>query len=339
MADILDQAQVDALLQAVSSGDIDNIAEVAQTQTAENVAVYDFKRPERVGKEQLRALERLHEVFARNVSATMSSLLRSVVECTLEEIEQATYQEFTLAAPKTTCLNFLSAQPLEGEVILEINPRVVFVMFDKLVGGSASRTLTPDRPMTDIEWKVLDGVLARIRTQLRAAWEGVGQIKFEFTSHETNPQLAQTIPPNEPVVLITFAVTIAGEESGNMTLCLPHNVIEPVLNRMSNFWFSSKVHRAAESREYIRSSLSDAPVRMTAVFNTATIRTRDLLQLKVGDLIPLAHRENEPLSVLVNGKLKFRGMPGIFERRNRKALRISEVLPGHVHHEPEEKKL
>lgn len=342
MADILDQAQVDALLKAVDSGDFGAFEAGGGgggdgAPMDANVSVYDFKRPERVGKDQLRALERLHEVFARNVSASLSSLLRAVVECSLEEIEQATYQEFTLAAPKTTCLSFLSAAPLEGELIMEINPRVVYVMFDKLIGGSTSRTLTPDRAMTDIEWKVMDGVLSRLRDQLRGAWEGVEKLDFQFTSHETNPQLAQTIPPNEPVVLITFEITVGGEESGNMTLCLPHNVIEPVLNRMSSYWFSSKVHHSAESTSYIRSKLTGAPVEVTAYLKETNISARDLIRLSIGDVIQLPHKTTDEVVMSIDGRPKFTGMPGIFERRNRKAIRVTRVLdnPQELDHDEE----
>lgn len=330
MADILDQAQVDALLRAVDSGDLDSLTSESSGSSRApmdlNVTVYDFKRPERVGKDQLRALERLHEVFARNVAATLSSYMRAVVECSLEEIEQATYQEFTLAAPKNTCLTFISCEPLEGEIIMEINPKVVFVMFDKLIGGSTSRSLAPDRAMTDIEWRVMDGVLDRIRNQLRIAWEGVEPIDFQFTSKETNPQLAQSIAPNEPVVLITFELTVGGEESGAMTLCLPHNVIEPVLNRMSSYWFSSKVHRSKETYDLIHGKLTGAPVEMVAALNETTISARDLIRLQIGDVLTLPHKTSEPVRVTIDGVLKFKGMPGVFERRNRKAVRVTEVF-------------
>jgi len=325
--DILDQAQVDALLKAVDSGDIDTIAsKVNSSEVDQNVSIYDFKRPERVGKDQLRALERLHEVFARNVSASMSSFLRAVVECSLEEIEQATYQEFTLAAPKTTCLSFLSCSPLEGEVILEISPRVVFVMFDKLVGGSTTRSLAPDRAMTDIEWKVMDGVLNRIKQQLRVSWDSVAELDFEYTSHETNPQLAQSIPPNEPVVLITFEISVGGEESGNMTLCLPHNVIEPVLNRMSSLWFGRKTDPSQQAATYIKSKLTHAPVRMVSHLNDTTITARELLKLDIGDVITLPHKIHDPVHVEIDGLVKFRGKPGVITKRNRKAIRVTDVV-------------
>jgi flagellar motor switch protein FliM len=328
MADILDQAQVDALLRAVDSGDVDALQGGAKSAGPldANVTVYDFKRPERVGKEQLRALERLHEVFARNVSAALSSYMRAVVECSLEEIEQATFQEFVLAAPKTTCLTFLSCAPLQGEVILEINPRIVYVMFDKLIGGSATRSLTPERAMTDIEWRVIDGVLERLRNQLRSAWEGVAALDFKYTSKETNPQLAQNIPPNEPVVLITFELTVGGEESGNMTLCLPHNVIEPVLNRMASFWFSGKAQRSEESTSFIRSKLTTAPVDVVAAFNETELSTSELLRLRAGDVIKIPHKISEPVRLTIDRQLKFIGMPGIFEKRNRKAVRITQVF-------------
>ncbi|MCA8940483.1 MAG: FliM/FliN family flagellar motor switch protein, partial [Planctomycetes bacterium] len=259
-------------------------------------------------------------------AASLSSQLRAVVECTLEEIEQATFQEFQLASANPTCMSFLSCEPLEGEIILEINPTIVYMMFDKLIGGSAARSMDTGRPMTEIEWRVMGGVLNRVRDQLRAAWEGIEHLDFQFSARETNPMLAQTIPPNEPVVLVTFELTVGGEETGNMVLCLPHNVIEPLLNRMSSFWFSSKVHRTEESTRYIRGKLTSAPIEIIAYLKETTISAAELLRLGIGDVIQLPHKTTDEVALSIDGQVKFVGMPGIFEKRNRKAVRLTRIV-------------
>jgi len=315
------ETEMQALLQAVEDGEVE-VAQEPEVQGA--VTDYDFKRPERVGKDQIRALERLHEVFSRNVSANMSSLMRTVIECHLDGTEQATYQEFINSVSNPTCFNFIHAQQLEGDLILDIEPRLVFTMFDKLTGGGAQKSDPPQRAMTDLEWIVMKPTLDRILAQLVNAWEGLFPLSLSFTSHETNPQLAQNIAPNEPVVLVSFSISIGNEQRGRMVLCLPHNTIEPVLSRMAGYWFGNKVHRNDSTRENMRRQIEDAPVELTCTFNPATLNLRELCELEVGDLLRLEHLATNPVTLEVDGQPAFKGHVGISGKRNRLCVRITE---------------
>lgn len=331
MAELLGQNEIDALLAAVNDGGLEDVvsetvAEVEQRQV--DVSPYDFKRPERVGKDQIRALERLHEIFARSVSATLSSQLRTLIDCRLIGTEQATFQEFTLAVANPTCFNFIDVAELEGEFILDINPKLVFTMFDKLTGGGSSIFEPPNRAMTDLEWSVMEPTLNRILRQLQNAWEGLYKLTFRYSAHETNPQLAQNIAPNEPVVLITFEITIGSEQSGTISLCLPHNTIEPVLSRMTGYWLGSKVHRSDETRKNMRQQISDAPVELRCFFKPTEISLSDLVNLEVGDVIQLGHPKDEPVIMEMAGEAAFKGHVGVIESRQRLCMRITENAAG-----------
>lgn len=331
MAELLGQNEIDALLAAVNDGGLDEVVAetIAEAEAPElNVAPYDFKRPERVGKDQIRALERLHEVFARNVGATLSSQLRTLIDCRLIGTEQATFQEFTLAVANPTCFNFIEVAELDGEFILDINPKLVFTMFDKLTGGGSSSFEPPNRAMTDLEWSVMEPTLTRILVQLQNAWEGLYKLTFSYGSHETNPQLAQNIAPNEPVVLITFEATIGSGQSGTISLCLPHNTIEPVLSRMTGYWLGSKVHRNDSTRENMRQQINDAPVELRCLFNPTDLTLNDLVDLEVGDVIKLGHPKGEPVVMEMAGQPAFKGHVGMMESRQRLCMRITENVAG-----------
>ncbi len=167
MAEVLDQAEVDALLAAVDSGQIDQqTAEVigppgGRKSATKDVRLYDFKRPERVSKDQIRALEAIHEGFARNFGASLSAFLRTIIEVRVATVEQLTYSEFIHSLPNPTCFNLLTAQPLEGQMCLEISPLIIYPVIDRLLGGSNNDLFIPQRPLTGIEWRLVGKITAR----------------------------------------------------------------------------------------------------------------------------------------------------------------------------------
>ncbi|MCC6573785.1 MAG: flagellar motor switch protein FliM [Planctomycetes bacterium] len=323
MSETLAPSEIDALLKAVTTGKLDNVVEKGAKSTG-GIVPYDFRRPERVGKEQLRALERLHDTFARNVAAALSAQMRTLVDCKLVSTEQATYQEFTLAVANPTCFNVISAPELDGDLILDINPRLVYLMFDKLTGGgTAGKFEPPTRALSDLEWKVMKPTLQRILDQLQAAWEAMCPVKFSYSGQETNPQLPQTIAPSEPVVLVRLELTMGANQSGTMTLCLPHKPVEPMLSRVSSFWFGSKVHRDDATRKKVREGVATAAVEMSCAFNSTRMTLRELADLEVGDLIRLPHAAEEPVHVLIDGKPTHRGTLGVLKSRGHLCVRVT----------------
>lgn len=325
MSDILNQNEVDALLAAVDKGNVEVELEVPETHR-KGVSVYDFKRPERVSKDQLRALTALHESFARNVSANLSSTMRTVVEVTVASVEQLTYSEFILSLPNPTGLAVLSASPLEGRMILEVNPAIVYPILDRMLGGGQSEVVIPDRPMTDIEQRLTTKVVSQNLPLLSEMWSNIKKITFAVVDTETNPQLVQLVPPHEAVILVTFQITM-GEHSGMMNLCIPFTVIEPIMGQFSTQNWFAVTRKAPDQANVVlmTRSLSQASLETVAELARTTITVRELLGLEVGDVIKTEQASDGEVTLYVEGKPKFLGRPGRV-RRN-KAVEVTRPVP------------
>jgi len=327
MPDVLDQDEVDALLAAVDTGAIDAGGEGAPAGPSEQreISVYDFKRPERVSKDQLRAITALHESFARNFGAALSGFMRTIVDVELASTEQLTYSQFILSLPNPTCFALLTAEPLEGSLIMELNPSILFPIIDRLLGGGKTASTVPERPLTNIEFRLAGKILNLAIGQLQEMWRHVVPTAlFKVAETESNPQLVQIVPPNEPVVLVTFEVSM-GETSGVLSLCLPYGVIEPVLGDMTKRdWFSYRVKRATpELQSLVERGIKRANLDMAGYLAKTTMSVRELLNLAPGDIIKTEARVTDEVSMSVNGILKFRGKPG--QLRGKRAFLITRT--------------
>jgi flagellar motor switch protein FliM len=224
--DILSQAEVESLLNAMETkADAPEPASPAAgvgntLRTREKITPYDFKRPERVGKEQMRALQSLHEGFGRNFGAALSALLRTIVEVKLTSVDQLTYSEFVFSLENPTCFNLLTAEPLEGSLILDINPSILYPIINRLLGGSKDGSSVGRRALTEIELRLVSRITDLFLAELQHAWANVEELKCKVERVESNPQLVQIVPPNEVVVLISFELTLS-DVRGMLNLCIP----------------------------------------------------------------------------------------------------------------------
>ena len=189
-----------------------------------------------MGKEQMRSLQTLHEGFSRNFGAALSGLMRSIVEVKLTSVDQLTYSEFVFSLESPTCFNLLKADPLDGNLILDINPSILFPIIDRLLGGGKDQTPPARRPLTEIELRLVGRITGLFLEEFHRAWENVIDLKLSVERVESNPQLVQIVPPNEVIVLISFEITL-GEARGMMNLCIPFNSIERIGQKLSsNTW-------------------------------------------------------------------------------------------------------
>ncbi len=333
--DVLSQAEVESLLSAMSGAATRRQTAEPLPKTApdlsplnkprEKVTPYDFKRPERVGKEQMRALQTLHEGFSRNFGAALSGLLRSIVEVKLTSVDQLTYSEFIFSLENPTCFNLLRAEPLEGNLILDINPSILYPIIDRLLGGGRDSAPIARRALTEIELRLVSRITNLFLEQLRHAWENVVELKLSVERVESNPQLVQIVPPNEVVVLVGFELTL-GEIRGMLNLCIPFNSIERIGNKLSsNSWIAyGRKNATAESRQSIGRNLKGAMVELVAQLAETRINTGDLIGLRVGDIITTDKDMNDPLLIKVEGVSKFRAQPGAF--KGHKAIQIQQTI-------------
>ncbi len=336
MSDLLDQNEVDALLQAVGGSDAPEETEASNDHVfysrrrignTDDIEVrdYDFKRPERVSKDQMRALQTLHESFARNYGALLSGFLRTIMEVKVANIEQMTFSEFTHSLPNPTCFNLLSCEPLDGNMCMEISPLIIYPVMDRLLGGSNADLFIPQRPLTAIELRLVGKIIDRAETALAEAWAGIVPAEFQLEETESNPALVQIVPPNEVVVVVNFEVKM-GSRAGTMSLCIPYNVIEPVIDKLSSqTWAAYKKNKKDTTiRTRLEGHLEVAKLEVSTVLADTTMNVNDLVNLQVGDVILTEKPASAPLSLSVGGKRKYIGQLGQY--RGNRAFKVTRAI-------------
>jgi len=325
MTDILSQDEIDQLLSAISSGDAQQ-EDFSQAQAEQKkVKIYDFKRPDKFSKDQIRTVQMMHETFARLTTTALSAKLRAMVSVHVQSVDQLTYEEFIRSIPNPTTLSLINMDPLKGSAILEVDPSITFTIIDRLFGGAGEHAKLT-RELTDIEMSVVEGIIVHILGNLREAWSTVIDLRPRLGTIETNPQFAQIVPPNEMVMLITLETKI-GESEGMMNLCIPYITIEPIIQKLSaQYWFSSI--RRGESdvnRTMIQSRLDNVAVQISVEIGTVSLGFKDIMNLKVGNIIKMPNTTvREEFTFKVEERAKFKCRPGRIG--SRLAVQIGEAV-------------
>ncbi len=321
MSKILSQEEIDALL--TSAADLEKAPrrEPLPLDTDASVIVYNFRRPDRINKEQIRSLHFLHDRFARNISTSLSAYLRTVTDVNVTSVEQFTYSEFLMSLPDPTAFYAISMTPLEGLGALELNPSVAFSMIARMLGGSG-RGMAPTRGLTEIEHNVIDGVVKLVLEHLTETWRNIVEVRFRVNGRDTRPQMLQVAAPNEVVVLIGFDIKI-GDARGMLNFCLPATAIETVGDSFTHTWYRSHREPTLDDRQQFWRTLGHLPVDLTATIET-TLSARDVLELVPGDVIALSHRLSAPLQVRVRDAVKFEAYP--VQEQGRAGVRLLHAV-------------
>ena len=325
MNEVLSQDEIDQLLQAISSGDneTDDFKPVSDTR---RIKIYDFRRPDKFSKEQIRTVSNMHETFARLTTTSLSAQLRTLVHVHVASVDQLTYEEFIRSIPTPTTLAVINMDPLKGNAVLEIAPEITFIMIDRLFGGSGDTGGKVNRDLTDIEQSVMEGIIVRILANMREAWTQVIDLRPRLQQIETNPQFAQIVPPTEMVILVTLEIKI-GEEAGMMNICIPYITIEPIISKLSSqFWFSSV--RRSSTTQYLgtlKEKLSDVEMELIAEVGSMNVPIKDVLNLHIGDVIRFnTTKITDPLILSVGNQKKFYCQPGVVGKK--RAVQIIEKI-------------
>ena len=326
MPEILTQEEIDSLLSAVGQGTLPQGAgPTARPSRSQNVQSYDFTRPNRVSKDQVRTLQMLHETFARNLSSAMSAYLRSLVEVRLTSVEQLTYGEFMVTVAVPSPLGIFEMAPLTGGAILEMNLQLVFPMIDRILGG-AGRASIQVRDLTEIERTLVDRIFRRILVALQQAWAQFGRFEIRLMNLETRPQFVQLTAPNEMAILATFEVRV-GEQQGLMNLCLPLPMLEPVLPRLvTQRWFGRRAEAEGGLSADLRAHLETLSLDVRAFLGEMAVPIGELLRLAPGDVLPLGVGGDLPVVVEIEGQRYFAGRAG--RRQRRRAVELTATLDG-----------
>ncbi|HEV2201649.1 MAG TPA: flagellar motor switch protein FliM [Bryobacteraceae bacterium] len=293
---VLSQLEIDNVFKKVREGDDDE---------SKKAQVYDFRRPDRIAKDQLRAIHLLHENFGRNLASSLSAYLRAYVAVNLVSVEQLSFAEFTQVLPSPTSLVALGMQPYDGNAVLEINPALVFPILEMLLGGSG-KTVKIVREVTEIEQSILEGLLRIVLNDLRTAWGAVANIQFSIEAHETEPALLQLLAPNEAVVAISMEVRI-GEASGMMNIGIPSIVVKMLRQKFDQQWSVRKTQATEDEHARVLRLIQSSLVRLDARLQGATVGLQTLLDLQDGDVLVFDYPTERPVDFTVNGRLKYHG--------------------------------
>ncbi len=325
MADILSQEEIDALLEVVDD-DSDETEETIEKPTISHqrqITLYDFKRPNRVSKEQLRAFRGIHDKMARALSSQISAIMRSIVEIQLHSVDQMTYGEFLMSLPSPTSFNVFSMKPLDGTGVLEINPSIAFSMIDRLLGGKGD-PYESTREFSDIELNLLDTILRQMMQTLKDAWGPITEIFPTVDVKESSPNVVQIVAQNEIVIMVVMEIII-GHSSGMMNLCYPVISLESILSRLASrdIMLSETSSKKSRNKE-LQALLGGAKVNVTAMLGETKLMVKEILDLEVNDIIRLDRPADDTVIINVDGREKFLASIGL--HRYRKTIEIKEMI-------------
>jgi len=310
MQDILSQQEIDELLESLTSGDIS--AERMKEEGEKKVKVYDFFRPNRFSKEQIRTIEMIHENFARLLSTFFSAQLRTAVDVKLLSVQELSYDEFIRSLIVPTVMALLRIEELGGEMLLEMNPVLAFAILERLLGGKGDGA-EKRRPLTDIEQTIIMKLTSRVVRILAEAWHHILPMRASVAGLELNPQFVHIIAGNEMVALVSLEVAIQGVK-GLMNLCFPYILLKPITGKLSaRYWFSKTEQEGVQGTEQknLLRRLGNAEIPIVVEIGRSTITTGELLQLQVGDVIALESKASGDIDVLIVDRPKFKARPGL----------------------------
>jgi flagellar motor switch protein FliM len=283
-----------------------NLRDSAPIDPAKNAELFDFRRPDRIAKDQLRSIHLLHENFARSLASSLSAFLRSYVGVDLVSVEQLSFAEFTRSLPSPTCIVGLGLRPYEGSAILELSHSLVFPLFEMLLGGTGKGSAKMNREITEIEKSILDSLFRIILQDLRTAWQAVTFIDFVIENHETEPALLQMLAPNEAIVSISMELRV-GDYSGLMNIGMPSIIIKMLRQKFDQQWTVRKTHSSEAEHQRLLKLIKPSTVSVDARLNGPKVMLEDLLAVEEGDVLSFDFSTRNDIDLILNGKHKFNG--------------------------------
>jgi len=329
---VLSQQEIDRLLNAMSSGEIDQ--EIVEEENEQSkIKNYDFRRPTKLSKEYVNTLHMIFEDFSKMGSSMLSTILRTNVTFQLAAIEQVSYDEFIHSIPRFTLLGLLQSKPLNGIQIVEMNPQLCMLLVELLLGGTEIHQQQAyvdeqldKKSFTDIELTVLEEVMLQLITSFKNAWKDIVELSTSLEGMDTNPQLLQNMSPNEPVVLVTFTVTIFKVQTF-INICIPYVFFEGIIDKLSfRNWFDTNQSTDQMDSEEIQKNLNGVQLELEVLLGDAQMSLSDFLHLVPGDVVKLNRKITDPLDTFIEGKPFYRVVPGT--KNNQLAIELIDEMEG-----------
>jgi len=322
--DVLSQSEIDKLLSALSDGSV-SAEEVKADEEQKKVKSYDFKRPDKFSKDQIRTLFMLHESFSRLLNTYLSTHLRTIVNVEVASVEQLTYQEFVQSLANPSVISILAVPPLKGNIIMEVNTEIAFAFIDRVFGGEG-KSGVKTRVLTEIEEAVMRRFVEKATSHLKEAWANVVEFYPSLEATESNPQFTQIVPPSDMVVIVTIQMKV-GEVEGMMNICIPYLVLEPVMSKLTTtFWVASSVSKDddPEQVKILQRKIERTKVPFLVEMGDINITINEFLTLGFGDVLQLDTKVDDELKCRIGRKAKFFCRPGTSGKKM--AVQITRIL-------------
>ena len=322
MGEVLSLSEIDNLLAALSSGEID--ADEMSDSSDKQVKNYDFKRPTKFSKEHLRTLEIIYEHYGRLLSTSLPIHLRKSVQISVASSETVIFSEFTNALSNPVILGIVNFQPLGGTILIELAAQLGYAMIDRMLGG-AGEPLEKNRDFTEIEMTIIEKVMVVCMQLMREPWKNVIDLNPVMERIETNSQFAQVIAPNDMIAIVTLNMKI-GDVEGFMNVCLPFFTLESVMDKLNTkYWYATlQEHKEEDLEEHIEALIRRVDVPVKAVLGKTRVSVNDFVNLQVGDIIRLNTEIEDDLKIYVGNIKKFTALPG--SSRDKYAVRVTSVI-------------
>nr|BCX00117.1 MAG: flagellar motor switch protein FliM [Bacteroidota bacterium] len=325
MKKILSQEEIDTLLSHVgSTGEYDEAALLEER----SVELFNFKRPHVISYDQQRALKRVHENFARNMSVYLSAQLRTLVDFQLTGIDQVLYSEYVMSVSAPSALYVMEIPEYRSRAVLELGTELCIFVVEKLFGGQ-SREFGPKRALSQIEQRIMLKIVQRAFEELELAWQPLAQMQVRYGGFESDPEFVQIVPGSTPAVVILFSVRIY-EASSVAGICYPYLFLEEVLKRASiEQWFQPTDDIPPDVRRFYEQNVKRSEAVLVAELGRARLSLEQIMALEVGDVIRLDRRLQEPVLLYVDNKPRFWAQPGTVRGKYRgvKVLEAYRELP------------
>ena len=322
MGDVLSQSEIDNLLAALSSGELD--AEEMKDDNQKTIKNYDFNRPSKFSKEHLRTLEIIFEHYSRLLSTSLPAYLRKNVQVELVNAEATIYQEFTNSLSNPVLLGIVDFSPLTGNIIIEMAEKIGYTIVDRMLGGLGT-PLEKSREFSEIELAIIERIFTVCVNLMEEPWTNVVKLEARLQRIETNSQFAQIISPSEMSAIITMNMRI-GNVEGMINVCMPYEVLEPVIDKLNTkYWYSTvRGVDTFANKDLIEVAISRARIPVKAELGRSTISVKDFVNIQKGDIIKLNTKVNDELGVYIGNMKKFFALPGTSS--DSYAVKISQVI-------------
>jgi len=322
MSQILTQAEVDALLRGISDGDVET--ESQKEGDSSGIIRYDLTSQERISRGRMPNLEMTNEKFARMFRVTLSSFLRKVVSVSALSVDTIKFGDFLKTLPVPTSLHIFRMDPLRGNSIAVVESKVIFALVDMVFGGTGRDNYKVEgREFTAIETNLIKKVVMSALLDLEKAWKALADIHINYQRSEINPQFAHIVPLSDVVVVINFEIEME-YSSGVISLCIPYATLEPIREKLQAGFQSDQLEVDKAWVKRFKDELMTSNVELIVQLGQSQVMTRDVKELKIGDVILLDQYASDPVNIYVEGILKFKGHPGM--NRGNQAVQIQYLV-------------